>query len=105
MNSPCSKLQGITSASLCIADKAEYNFTLNPSRAASSGEFKFKVAHSKNTLLKTVKLAKAHSLRQQMHITDPYPGKTGFPGCLKAFFGLHPGCFWQIRHQEMWVKS
>jgi len=42
MNSPCSKLQGITSASLCIADKAEYNFTLNPSRAASSGEFKFK---------------------------------------------------------------
>ena len=42
MNSPCSKLQGITSAPLCLADKAEYNFPLNPSHAASSGEFKFK---------------------------------------------------------------
>jgi len=43
MNSPCSKLQGITSAPLCFADKVEYNFTLNPSHAASSGEFKFKI--------------------------------------------------------------
>jgi hypothetical protein len=42
MNSPCSKLQGITSAPLCFADKAEYTFTLNPSHAASSGKFKFK---------------------------------------------------------------
>ena len=42
MKSPCSKLQGITSAPLCFADKAEYNFTLHPSHAASSGEFKFK---------------------------------------------------------------
>ena len=42
MNSPCSKLQGITSAPLCFADKADYNFALNPSHAASSGEFKLK---------------------------------------------------------------
>jgi len=44
MNSPCSRLQGITSAPLCFADKAEYNFTFNPSHAARSGEFKFKDA-------------------------------------------------------------
>jgi hypothetical protein len=29
-------------SSALLADKAEYNFTLNPSHAASSGEFKFK---------------------------------------------------------------
>jgi hypothetical protein len=42
MNPPCSKLQGITSAPLCFVDKADYNFPLNSSRVASSGEFKFK---------------------------------------------------------------
>jgi len=52
MNSPCSKLQGITSAPLCFADKADYNFALNPSHAASSGEFKFKISQYSLAYLK-----------------------------------------------------
>jgi len=46
MNSPYSLLQGITSAPLCFADKAEDNFTLNLSHATNSREFKFKLSTS-----------------------------------------------------------